>query len=192
MSKTFYGIGYNSKRKHPTKNNGKPTYTYMVWYSMFQRCYCKKHLESNPTYNGCTVASEWHDFQDFADWYESQPYSEFGYQLDKDILFPNNKVYSSDTCCLVPRELNMLLADGAARRGGTPQGVTAKKPSGKYRALINIDGKQKHLGYFDCPNKAHQVYKKAKESYIRSKALEWKDRINSKVFDSLVTWSLSS
>lgn len=192
MSNTFYGIGYNSKRRHKTKVNGKVSEVYKVWYSMFQRCYCPKRLKRNPSYLGCSVAKEWHDFQDFADWYEKQTQSNLGYQLDKDILTLENKIYSSDTCCFVPRELNMLLAACDARRGKYPQGVDFCKQTGRYRSQISIDRVSVGLGRFDCPQKAHLVYKKAKEIHIRNKALEWRDRISSDVFNALMSWKLET
>lgn len=36
------------------------------------------------------------------------------------------------------------------------------KPYGKFVSRITLNGKQKHLGYFDTPEKAHQAYIKAK------------------------------
>lgn len=55
---------------------------------------------------------------------------------------------------------------------------------------LRINGKTKYLGSFDCPDEAHQVYKKAKEAYVKEKALEWKDRIESRVFQALINWEL--
>jgi len=43
-----------------------------------------------------------------------------------------------------------------------PKGYTWYKPLRKYKAQIMIDGKQKHLGYFDNPKKARKAYLKAK------------------------------
>lgn len=192
MSDTFYGIGYNSKRKHKTKLNGKPTEAYKTWYSMLQRCYCPKRLKRNPSYIGCSVSREWHDFQDFADWYESHDYSYDDYQLDKDILHSDNKVYSPEACCFVPRSLNMLLATKHVQEGGTPQGVSFTKQTGRYRSVMNIDGVELHLGYYDCPHEAHLVYKKAKEVHIKNKAREWRDRISSDVFNALMSWKLET
>ncbi len=42
-----------------------------------------------------------------------------------------------------------------------PIGVDINK--GRYRARIRNSGEKIHLGYFDCPNKAHQAYLKAKQ-----------------------------
>ena len=37
-------------------------------------------------------------------------------------------------------------------------GVSFFKAGNKFAAHINVDGKKKHLGYFDDPQKAHQMY----------------------------------
>lgn len=190
MTKLTYGIGFNSRRKHKTRINKKITGSYQAWSSMMERCYSTEYQKRNPTYIGCTVDVCFHDFQDFADWYESQEHKSLGYHLDKDLLILNNKVYSLDTCQLVPSEINTLLSDCSAARGVYPQGVCLHNQSGRYLANIRINGIKKSLGLFDCPNKAHQVYKEAKERHVKNKALEWANRIDWDVFVALMNWSL--
>ena len=58
-------------------------------------------------------------------------------------------------------------------------------------ATICINGKNKHLGYFDTPQEAYQVYKTAKEAHVKEKALEWQDRIADNAFQALMNWKLS-
>lgn len=41
------------------------------------------------------------------------------------------------------------------------KGVFFKKSHSKWCALVGVDGKQKHLGYFDSPEKAHAAYASA-------------------------------
>lgn len=181
---------YNSGGKHKTRVNGVKTNAYAVWRGMIRICYKEEMQDKHPTYVGCYVCDEWHDFQAFAGWIESQKYGNCGYQLDKDILITGNKIYSPDTCCFVPRELNMLLIDSGASRGHYPQGVSLKKENGKFQAGLRVNGKTRHIGYFDCPNKAHQTYKTAKERYVKNKALEWANRIEWNVFLALMNWQL--
>ena len=40
-------------------------------------------------------------------------------------------------------------------------GIGFNKERGKYLAQIRIDGKNKYLGYFTCPDKASQAYQTA-------------------------------
>lgn len=192
MSKPFYGIGFNSGGKHKTCEQGKHTKAYKSWYNMLTRSYSHDLHLKNPTYIGCAVADEWHDFQDFAEWFYNHKYSGVGYCLDKDLLFAGNKVYSPDACCFVPQELNKILCDSNAVRGEHPQGVHFRKSKGTYMAYININGKRKQLGTFNCPDKAYRVYVKEKENYVNAAALEWRGRIADNVFQALMSWKLTS
>ena len=66
------------------------------------------------SYKGVEVCEEWYNFQNFAEWCETQKFLNAkdvkgkSYQLDKDILVKGNKIYSPDTCCFVPPEINSL------------------------------------------------------------------------------------
>lgn len=190
MSILIYGIGYNSKREHKARHEKKSTIAYATWFSMINRCYNPKYHAKYPTYIDCSTAAEWLDFQNFADWFEIHEYSDKNYALDKDLLIRGNRVYSPESACFIPYELNALLNDKAKSRGFLPQGVDMNNITGRYRASLSINSKKKHLGYFDCPNEAHQAYKKAKEAYVKEKALEWKDRIADDVFKALMNWQL--
>ena len=90
-----------------TYRNGRDIKSYSVWHSMLQRCYDDKYHIKHPTYEGCTVCDEWLYFSNFKKWFDEN-YIE-GTQLDKDI-FSKNKVYSPETCCFVPREINVLMS----------------------------------------------------------------------------------
>ncbi len=191
MSKLMYGKGTNSKGKHKVSVKGVHTPAYKTWRNMLQRAYCPKTHAKQPTYIGCSIDGEWHDFQDFAEWFENHEYSNHGYHLDKDLLIPGNKIYTPDRCVFVPSQLNNLLLDSGASRGQYPQGIRFYKNTNRFRASININGKKQHLGYFDCPNEAYTVYRKAKEANVKRMALEWQDRIAIDVFQALMNWQLT-
>lgn len=193
MSKKLtYGVAYNSRGRHKAKINSKQTLAYRTWHNMIARCYSQKYQSINPTYIDCSVTEDWLDFQNFADWFESHEYSRAGYQLDKDLLIPNNKVYSPDTCCFVPKQLNTLILDASTIRGDYPQGVSFHKASSKFSAQVKINNKYKHLGLFECPSEAHNVYRTEKEKHVRVKALEWKGKVSNAVFNALANWKLRS
>lgn len=192
MSKLFYGIGRNSGGIYKARVDDNITTVYRTWHNMLARCYSHSFRLKNPTYTDCCVASEWWDFQDFAEWFYNHEYGGFGYDLDKDVMQPCNKIYSSETCCFIPSQLNCLLNDCGSARGDLPQGVNFHKPANKYMARMRVDGKGKYLGLYECPKEAHKVYIIAKEAHVKEKALEWKDRIADDVFQALMSWKFES
>ena len=64
-----------------------------------------------------------------------------GWQLDKDILIKGNKIYSPDTCCFVPSEINNLFVGCNKSRGSLPIGVTFNKRLKRYVAQISKNKK---------------------------------------------------
>ena len=131
---------------------------YVKWSSMLKRCYSTKCHIDQPTYVGCIVAPEWHLFSNFKNWMESQDYE--GKQLDKDILFAGNKVYSPSTCVFIDSQTNSFLLDSGASRSGYGQGI--EKKGNKYKASCSNKGKNVYLGLFDSPQEATHAYFKYK------------------------------
>ena len=131
---------------------------YRVWYNMLQRCYSPKYQEKYPTYRGCSVSEEWLTFSNFKRWMEGQDWE--GLQLDKDLLFAGNKVYSKETCVFVTNGVNSFTIDCRASRGEWPLGVYWNKPAGKFLSQCRnpFTKKQEHLGYFTCKEQAHQAW----------------------------------
>lgn len=80
--------------------------SYNTWKGMIGRCYDESVLEKYPTYRGCEVCEEWHNFQNFAEWYDSNyPDDGKAYHLDKDKKQKGNKLHSPSTCVfLSPQE----------------------------------------------------------------------------------------
>ena len=114
-----------------------------------------------------------------------------GWELDKDILQKGNKLYSKETCCFVPHEINLLLTKSNRSRGEYPVGVCFHKPSGKFVAQLAINGKRKHLGLFASPEEAFQAYKLAKEAQIKVVAEKWKHLLDEWVFQALMAYEVT-
>lgn len=190
FTRSVSGVGYLGDGKYKRTVNGKPTIAYQYWRGMLKRCYDDSFQRERPTYRGCVVCDEWHNFQVFAKWIYKQGFVDCGYELDKDILMAGNKVYSPETCCLVPRQINTVLNNCSASRGELPQGVSSYKKSGKYRARVRVSGKGVSLGVFDSVDEAYKAYKRAKEDNVKTIALEWKDKVDSRVYDALMNWTL--
>lgn len=161
---------------------------YTCWHGMVARCYSSKNQKKCPTYIGVSVCEDWHCFSKFKEWYDKH-YVE-GWALDKDILVKGNKVYSPETCCFVPREINNLFTKNNAKRGKYPIGVTYIEKLNKYRVHLNDKKVRRHLGLFDTIEEAFQAYKKAKESYIKEVADKWKDKLDPRVYEALYNYTV--
>ena len=148
---------------------------YRVWSDMLVRCYSAKYQEKQPTYRGCSVSEEWLTFSVFKRWMECQDFE--GKQLDKDLLFEGNKVYSVETCVFVDGVVNSFTIDCGAARGIHPIGVSWNKEHEKFMARCSnpFTKKKDNLGYFNCPLEAHQVWLKRKLELAHLLAAEQTD-----------------
>jgi len=190
-NKDVCGIGYLGVGKYKAKIKGKHTKEYAIWKAMFSRCYSKGTQTRQPTYVGCIVCKEWHNFQVFAEWYTNHNYFGLGYHLDKDIVVRGNKIYSPETCTLVPLEINSLLTNSKAARGEHPQGVSYHKRDKKFIAQVNTGvGSQTYLGSFGTAEEAFQAYKTAKEKYIKVVANKWRGAIEDSVYENLLIYEI--
>lgn len=142
---------------------------------MLKRCYSAKLQAKYPSYIGCSVVPEWLSFMAFRAWMIRQNW--VGMELDKDLLFPGNKVYSPNTCVFISDALNKFTTDSAAARGEWPLGVDWRKHSGRFRALCSnpFTGKREHLGYFTCSDAAHEAWRKRKHEIALQLAAEQTD-----------------
>lgn len=186
MHKSVYGVGYLGIGKYKTKVNGKLVKVYQIWANMLQRCYDDKMYKKHPTYIDCSVAEDWHNYQNFCTWFYDN-YKE-GCDLDKDILVKGNKVYSSSTCSFVPTEINNLLILRGNDRGGYLIGV--HKRGNKFISQLSVKGKKLHLGVFGTELEAFQSYKITKENYIKDLADKWRDELNPIIYNSLINYQV--
>lgn len=192
-----YSVGFLGEGKYnSTDENNKNTKCSNMWRHMLQRCYSEKYKSKHPTYKDCSVCEEWHNFQNFAKWYEEN-YYEVGNEemhLDKDILAKNNKIYSPSTCVFVPQKINVLFTKANKSRGIYPIGITYDKDRNKYSVscgvVINGMHKQKKIGRYDNIEKAFQCYKDFKENYIKQVADEYKPYIPRELYDAMYRYKV--
>jgi len=186
-----FGVGVNDWVGF-TYIGGKKIMEYNLWTDMLRRCFDEKYKQNQPTYEGVTCSKEWLSMTKFAeDVSQMKGYGFDGWHLDKDILQKGNKLYSKDTCCFVPAEVNNLLIKSDNSRGEYPVGVGFHKVSGKFRASLAINGKRRHLGLFNTAKEAFQAYKSAKEAQIKAVAEKWQHLIDERVFQALMTYEVA-
>ena len=189
---SVYGRGYKGIGSYNGKDDKK---AYKLWETMLKRAYCPKYIKGNPAYLNVDVCDEWLNFQNFAKWCYEQGC--FGlkdasgnvYQLDKDILVKGNKIYSPETCCFVPQEINLLLVNKKRDRGLYPIGVSKNK--NKYMVNLTKGRNRIYLGRYKTPEEAFLVYKEAKESHIKEVTAMWKSRISDQTYQALMKWEVN-
>lgn len=184
LAKTVYGVGYVGIGPHRVSLNSKKNAAYQCWYDMLERCYSEKLLRMRPTYKGCVVCDEWHNFQTFADFYHNDPYRQDGWELDKDLIVPGNKEYGPNVCAFVPSHLNSILSDHRGARGNLPQGVNIK--GNNYQAKISKDGVRVNIGHYPTQELAYAVYESEKLKYLKEVANRYIGKVDQRVIDSLI------
>lgn len=173
-----FGVGFLGVGKYNQKDNRK---MYQTWASMFQRCYSEEKKKTHPTYIGCTVCVEWHNYQNFAKWFEENFIE--GFCLDKDLTVFGNKIYSPDTCKFIPNDINMILTN-------IKSGVFPRK--GQFESKINVNSTQKYLGVFNSKREAFLAYKIAKESHIKQQAEKHRCSIGETIYNNLINYTINS
>ena len=171
---TVCGVGVTNGVR--TQVDGKILREYAYWKHMLIRCYDKNFKIKNPTYLYCEASENFKDYSYFFDWCKTQKgFNVLGWQLDKDILSKGVKLYSEDTCCFVPREINQVFCKANKTRGKCLIGVS--KVNGRYLAQVSVFGVNKKLGCFDTELEAFAAYKQAKEVYIKQLAEKFDAKI---------------
>lgn len=167
-----------------------PSYT--LWQGLINRCYQQKDYTRNLSYQNCTMCDEWLLYSNFKEWVEC-PHNGYkkGCDIDKDILCKNNVVYSPQTCCFMPSELNKVFTRRKSSRRDMPIGVILSK-SGKYDARMSKYKKDCHIGTFNTPEEAFYAYKTAKEQYIKELAEKYfqEGKITEKVYNALMRYEV--
>lgn len=188
--RTVYGVGYLNGEK-PWQNR-QYEYEYELWSGMLSRCYGGgKHSEH---YTNCSVSDNFKDYRYFKKWCSKQigfnckDENKGIFHLDKDILIKGNKVYSEDTCCFVPAEINCAMVSPKPHNKtlSLPLGVSKRKDRSKFSATLACYGKVKHLGSFMTVEEAETAWKIAKSLHILELAEKWKDRLDTRVYVALV------
>lgn len=164
---------------------------YSIWNGVRQRCYNENNRDKLPYMMDVGMSDNFKLYSYFKEWCHKQiGFNEDNWQLDKDILSKDNKVYSENTCCFVPPEINCAVTNNKSVRGQFPQGVIYNCTKTRYRARIQRGDKWESLGTYDTPEEAFYAYKPVKEAHIKSLANKWKDKIDPRVYEALMNWTI--
>lgn len=177
-NKGFIGIG-----EYKVTENSKRELSYNKWVSMLARCYNTIYHKNHPTYIDCEVCEKWLNYQNFAKWF-NENYID-GFHLDKDVLIKDNKIYSPETCCFIPNEINILFIKPKINKYNLPTGVT--KSYNKYIARINYLGKTLFLCSFSNIEDALLKYNNIKKEHNNNTVDKYKNILNEKIYTRLKT-----
>lgn len=178
-----WGLGINDLGVVPRDENGKVAKSYQHWIKIFYRSYSPDHHDKFPTYVGCSVDDRWHTLSNFIEWFDARYVQ--GWEVDKDVLVPENKVYSPDTCLIIPAHLNTIMS--CCRVGNVhPVGIHYRKDRGKWVAQLGRKPKTIHLGSFDNMQDAIDSHIAAKLSYVSEILSEYNlDSISPYVYNTI-------
>ena len=156
------GVGVNDADYVVRPVGGEICIFYRCWADMIKRCYSNLTNGGYQTYSDCEVCSEWLTFSNFKKWMQLQDF--VGKELDKDILFKGNRVYSSERCVFVSHLVNSFVLGKSSASGILPVGVSFHKSRGKYSAKCKnwTNGKYEHIGLYETPELASEAWRKRK------------------------------
>lgn len=188
------GIGYVGYGKYKSRINKKITEEYNIWESMITRVYYKKFLDRTETYHNCSICKEWLNFQNFAQWYNENKWTDILPLVpDKDILVKGNKEYNPTTVLLLDQRLNNLFLSHKINRGNLPIGVKWDKERNKYIASCGTkEYHKKFIGRFDNPNDAFYAYRNFKYKRVKEIIDYYKEVYNlpQKIYDAILNYKI--
>lgn len=180
------GKGYIGEGKFSYQENLVINKVYDIWKIMLSRCYDELQRGHNMAYEDCEVCEEWHNLQNFGKWYEDNYYNVGDgkrMHIDKDIIIKGNRIYSPETCLLVPQRINMIFMKKNRKVDpDLPQGI--RRCVGGFMVSYNTE----YLGIFTELNDAIDVYLKAKRLHIKEVVEDYGDSLPEKVQKVLLSW----
>lgn len=162
---------------------------YKTWGEMLRRCFDVKRKQELPSYVNAGCCKEWEVLSGFLDWYLDQPYVDGAWQLDKDLLVKGNKIYSPETCVIIPLEVNMFLTRREHGRN-LLIGAHFREASGRYLSSFTKDSKCSNIGSYATELEAHLAYKRAKEDYAKVLANKYEYVLDSRAYRALMDYKV--
>ena len=192
----IYGIGFLGEGEYKARENGKITKVYDYWKGMLKRCYDPYYINRELAYIDTIVCKEWHNFQNFAEWFYDNYYecNNERMELDKDILCKGNKIYSPENCIFVPNRINTLfikMLNSSDRNGliGT-QDLNNGKYVWQCGYIDELGERKRARGTCNSEEEAFEAYKTFKENYIKQVADEYEKLIPRELYKAMYEYEV--
>lgn len=186
------GVGINDYNGI-ISDDGKELKSYQTWRNMIARCYCKNTRGRYKTYEDCEVCEEWKHFSNFKEWFDRNYIA--GYDLDKDLLHQDSKIYSPETCIFIPHKINTLFRDIGKKKNCSKTGVSFSRKSNKkiFRASAIIEGVNRTIGLYKTEDEAHSAYLEMKYKEVKRVADEYYKNgdINNKIYNAILNYRIT-
>ena len=189
--KSFYGVGFLGIGEYNTKD-----LAFKYWSTMIQRCYDEKFINKHSNYENHTVCEEWHNFQNFAEWFRLNYYTVGNerMELDNNILNKHNTEYCAEYSIFAPQRINTLFVKtyGAKDRNNLV-GTSFHKASNKWRWQCSYKENSEYkraYGQCDSELEAFKCYKIFKENYIKQVADEYEPYIPRELYKGMYEYEI--
>lgn len=182
-----YGWGINDY-PYSTKNKGVEIKSYRVWKDMLKRCLSELYKSKYPSYQNVTICESWKYFSNFLnDVSDMRNAFRDGYQLDKDLLSDDVRIYSKDTVCFIPDPINLSLTNRSPSL--CQSGVVGVRLVGdKYQArLRDPDGTEKTVA-FNTIEEAASCYREHRKNNFIKVVDAYKDDLDDRVLSALYNY----
>lgn len=163
--------------------NQRYTKAYRLWEHIIYRCKSPKRSKAIRSYEDCDISEEWKYFSCFKQWFDCN-YIE-GWNIDKDLLQKDNKIYSPNTCCFLPTELNAIIKRDLAKN----EMAGVKEHKGAYVARYK-EGSKYSFKSFNTKEEAILFYREEKIKRVLSVADKYKDQLSSKIYEAIKQYFL--
>lgn len=147
-------------RERATVHGMTGTTEFETWSSMVQRCSNPAHEHyKNYGARGIRVCERWSEFKNF---YTDMGAKPKGLTLDR---IDNHKGYSPDNCRWTDARTQAANTRRVEFSATGIVGVWKRRDSGKYRAVMRIDGTLVSAGTYECLDDAVRARRKLEEDY---------------------------
>ena len=188
--------GYMGEGKYSTLYNKNSRIAFEMWSGLHERSgnFDGRH----PAYADVSVDENWYNFQNFHKWFDENYYEIEGevMSLDKDILYPGNRVYSPDKCIIIPLKINDVFITGNQTEDSKklPVGISKRinPKSVTYRATVmsvndeNI--RQIFQKVFKTIDEAMIYYIEHKIKMINFIANKYKDKLPIEIYNAIINY----